>query len=320
LRKTSFVKTVQTTDPEKAALFIKNGGIVAFPTETVYGLGADVFNTDAVAKIFAAKHRPADNPLITHISDLAQIRLLASRVNPGAEKLINAFFPGPLTIVLPKTKEVPLVATAGMDSVGIRMPRLTAASRFIEACNTPVAAPSANVSGRPSPTTWRSVLEDLDGRIDCILQGEITEIGLESTVVDCTQKDPILLRSGAITLEEIRSVVPSARAANTADKRAGRSPGLRHKHYSPRARVVIINASDSIRENRKTAYIGLDPPSESVDITQLCSSVADYARAMFEFFRESDRARVGVIYCQRVPAVGLGKAIMDRLERASAAR
>src|SRR5205085_2464416 len=161
---------------------IKRSGVVAFPTETVYGLGANVFDETAITKIFEAKRRPADNPLIAHVSSIEQIGLLAAEITPKARQLISAFFPGPLTIVLKKTDAVPTIATAGLDTIGVRMPLNDLARRFIEACGMPLVAPSANLSGRPSPTTWQAVLEDLDGRIDCILQGDATEIGLESTV------------------------------------------------------------------------------------------------------------------------------------------
>jgi L-threonylcarbamoyladenylate synthase len=177
-------ETSLTTSPIEAARFIADGGIVAFPTETVYGLGANVFDAAAIAKIFEAKQRPADNPLIAHISSIDQITELASEISDSAKRLIEHFFPGPLTVVLKKSVNVPDMATAGLDSIGIRMPRSDLAREFLTACGTPVVAPSANLSGRPSPTTWQAVYEDLNGRIDCILQGEPTEIGLESTVVD----------------------------------------------------------------------------------------------------------------------------------------
>ncbi len=208
------MRTVLTRSAAEAAQVIKKGGLAAFPTETVYGLGADVFNEAALGNIFAAKDRPADNPLIVHIASLEQIGLLTSAVTASAEKFIAAFFPGPLTLVLPKSGNVSSLATAGLDSVGIRMPGNRLAQEFLRLCATPVAAPSANLSGRPSPTTWQAVFEDLDGRIDCILQDEETEVGLESTVVDCTGEVPQVLRSGAVTLEQLREVVPETKAAS----------------------------------------------------------------------------------------------------------
>ena len=190
------MKTVLTESPKAAADFIKKGGIVAFPTETVYGLGANVFDEKAVAKIFEAKQRPNDNPLIAHVGDLKQIESLVREITPNAQKFIEAFFPAPLTLVLPKAEKVPLIATANLETIGVRMPRNKVAQEFLKYCETPVVAPSANLSGKPSPTDWRAVYEDLNSRIDCILQGEMTEIGLESTVVDCTADELKIIRQG----------------------------------------------------------------------------------------------------------------------------
>ena len=224
------MKTVLTTFPSEAAEFIKRGGLTAFPTETVYGLGANVFDEAAVAKIFIAKQRPADNPLIAHVSDVSDIAKLVMEIPNAAQKFIDAFFPGPLTVVLKKSADVPLIATAGLDSIGVRMPRNKLAREFLTACGVPVVAPSANLSGRPSPTNWEAVLEDLDGRIDCILQGETTEIGLESTVVDCTKEKPVLLRPGAVSLEQLRNVVPETAVFSGTDNADTPSPGMRHRH------------------------------------------------------------------------------------------
>ncbi len=163
--------TVLTTNPETAAEFIRKGGIVAFPTETVYGLGANVFDAPSVARIFEAKMRPPDNPLIAHVGNFEQIKLLVKEITPSAQKFIDAFFPAPLTLVLPKADAVPPTATAGLDTIGVRMPKNELAREFLRACGVPVVAPSANLSGKPSPTGWPAVFEDLDGRIDCILQG-----------------------------------------------------------------------------------------------------------------------------------------------------
>ena len=297
---------------------IKRGGIVAFPTETVYGLGADVFNRDAIGSVFTAKLRPADNPLIAHISSVDQIGELATLITPSAQKLIAAFFPGPLTVVVPKTDRVPPNATAGLDTIGIRMPRSSPAKEFLAACGTAVVAPSANLSGRPSPTTWQAVLEDLDGRIDCILQGEPTEIGLESTVVDCTGDVPVLLRKGAISIEEVRGVVPETVAAADPSLEL-RSPGLRHKHYSPSAGVLLIGAHERLVTGPDTAYIGIAKSNglENLGLVRLCGTIEEYVHSVFEFFRECDRAGIKTIYCETVPETGLGAALMDRLRRAA---
>ena len=339
-----YVRTVVTNSPTEAAEFIKNGGIVAFPTETVYGLGANVFDPEAVAKIFEAKRRPADNPLIAHVASLEQIRELVSDIDQNAQKFIDRFFPGALTLVLPKSDRVPMIATAGLDTIGVRMPRHELARLFLNACGVPVVAPSANLSGKPSPTTWRSVLEDLDGRIDCILQGDATEIGLESTVADCTGDVPVLLRQGAISLSELQAVVPETVAYEAVAADVPRSPGLKHKHYSPRAHVVLVPVStgnDSDRgsdrsigtsqrsENPQSlsfpaltsssAFIGASEPAETFAIKLVCDTVDEYAHSLFEFFRECDRAAIQTIYCEEVSEVGIGAALMDRLRRAAEA-
>ncbi len=179
------MKTILTISPVEAAEFIRRGGTVAFPTETVYGLGANVFDERAIAKIFTAKQRPNDNPLIAHVGNLEQINSLVAEISETAQRFIEAFFPAPLTLVMPKSAKIPLVATANLETIGVRMPRNDLALEFLQMCETPLVAPSANLSGRPSPTTWQAVDEDLNGRIDCILKGKTTEIGLESTVVDC---------------------------------------------------------------------------------------------------------------------------------------
>ena len=311
------MKTVLTRSAIEAAAFIKRGVVVAFPTETVYGLGADVFDEKAIEKIFAAKNRPADNPLIAHVGAIDQIHSLASEISPSADKLIEAFFPGPLTIVLPRATKVPLIATAGLDTIGVRMPSNGLAEMFLRECGVPVVAPSANLSGRPSPTTWQAVREDLDGRIDCILQGEPTKIGLESTVVDCTRDSPVLLRKGAVPIEKLREIVPEISEVGSTDFGAAKSPGLKHRHYSPDARVVIVDDFDTLVLTSKDAYIGIKRPEGNTGRIRICTSIDEYATALFEFFRECDRLQVEKIYCQSVPENGIGAAIMDRIRRAA---
>lgn len=311
------MKTILTTSATEAADFIRSGGLTAFPTETVYGLGADIFNESAVRKIFAAKGRPADNPLIVHIGERDQIGGLVRYLSFDAAKLVEAFFPGPLTIVTLKSDAVPDIATAGLDSVGIRMPGNELAREFLGYCGTPVAAPSANLSGRPSPTTWQAVFEDLDGRIDCILQSDETEVGLESTVVDCTGEIPLVLRNGAVTLEQLQAVVPAMQIAVVDAAGSVKSPGLKHRHYSPRAKVILIETLE-VLDSAESAFIGLSSvSSKDFALVKICSSVTEYAHNVFEFFRECDRRGIGTIYCQRVANEGLGIALMDRLERAA---
>lgn len=312
------MQTVLTTSPTEAAEFIKKGGVVAFPTETVYGLGADVFNEKAVKKIYAAKRRPGDNPLIAHIGNLDQIKLLVSEINEPAQKFIKAFFPAPLTLVLPKSGRVPLIATANLETIGVRMPKNELARKFLTACKSPVAAPSANLSGKPSPTAWQAVFEDLNGRIDCILQGEMTEIGLESTVVDCTSAAPLVLRSGAVTLEDLQKIVPETRLYKLKKTERPRSPGLKHKHYSPKAGVILINRKSEIGNQKTKAFIGLNKPGQEFDLIKICRSVEEYAHEIFAFFRTCDARGIETIYCETVEEKGIGLAIMDRLKRAAA--
>ncbi len=310
------MKTVLTNSPIEAAEFIKRGGIVAFPTETVYGLGANVFDENAVAKIFQAKQRPNDNPLIAHVGNLAQIETLVSEITPNAQKFIEAFFPAPLTIVLPKSEKVPLIATANLDTIGVRMPKNKLAQEFLKACNVPVVAPSANLSGKPSPTDWQAVFEDLNSRIDCILQGEMTEIGLESTVVDCTSDIPLILRSGAISLEELQKIVPETQIYQTKKGEIVRSPGLKHKHYSPHAKVVLIS-DFRFQISDSSAFIGISQPDGKFDLVKTCPSIENYAHEVFAFFRECDAQKIETIYCETVAENGIGAALMDRLKRAA---
>jgi L-threonylcarbamoyladenylate synthase len=313
------METILTTSEKKAAEIIKAGGLAAFPTETVYGLGADIFNEAALENIFKAKGRPADNPLIIHVGEKDQIARLVLEITLSAQKFIEAFFPGPLTLVLAKSNKVSPLATAGLNTVGVRMPGNKSAREFLKLCGTPVAAPSANLSGRPSPTTWQAVFEDLDGRIDCILQGEETEVGLESTVVDCTGKAPVILRSGAVTIEQLQAVIPGTKFAQNNSADAPKSPGLKHKHYSPKAKTILIDELSQAMLNTENAYIGMSPTSTNNDfgLVKVCASVTEYAHSVFEFFRECDRREIETIYCQKVTADGLGAALMDRLERAA---
>ncbi len=310
------MQTFLTRLPTEAARFIKKGGVVAFPTETVYGLGANVFDERAIAKIFEAKQRPEDNPLIAHVGSLGQIESLVKEITPHARKFIEAFFPAPLTLVLPKSEKVPLLATAGLETIGVRMPKNETARKFLRACNVPLAAPSANLSGRPSPTHWQAVYEDLNGRIDCILQGEMTEIGLESTVVDCTSEYPLVLRSGAVTLEDLQQVVPETTIYKISENEPAKSPGLRHRHYSPKARVILIS-NFKFQISNRSAFIGLMKPEQDFELVKICTSVEEYAHEVFAFFRECDAKQIETIYCEKVVEKGIGLALMDRLRRAA---
>jgi L-threonylcarbamoyladenylate synthase len=313
------VKTKITTSPSVAAFFIKSGEVVAFPTETVYGLGANIFDEEAVKKIFIAKGRPLDNPLIAHIFDLSQLEGITSEVPKNAASLVEAFFPGPLTLILPKNEQVPSVATAGLETIGVRMPKHQVAQKFLRACPGPVVAPSANLSGRPSPTTWQAVKADLDGRISCILKGDRTEIGLESTVVDCAGETPVILRAGAVTLEDLSEVIPQTSIWTGADLAAPKSPGMKHRHYAPRAKVVLAPFPQYTVPMNSSAYIGLIAPPKAAMFKRIliCKDVEEYARELFNFFRECDEGAVETIFCQTVNEEGLGLALMDRIRRAA---
>ncbi|ACY48475.1 L-threonylcarbamoyladenylate synthase [Rhodothermus marinus] len=312
-------ETLLTTDVHEAAALIRRGELVAFPTETVYGLGADAFNPEAVRKIFEAKGRPLDNPLIVHIVHLDQLAHLVRDVPEAARRFMERFFPGPLTLVLPRHPDVPDEVTAGLPTVGVRMPRHPVAQAFLEACGTPVAAPSANRSGRPSPTRWEAVYADLNGRIACILQGDRSDMGLESTVVDCTGSEPVVLRAGAVPLEALREVVPETRLVGDETSLKARSPGTRYRHYAPQARVVLVDHPDEAVPDPRHAYIGLTPPAhpEAFGACCVCPDVETYAYELFDFFRRCDAQNCTRIYAQRVPHTGLGLALMDRLERAA---
>jgi len=311
------MKTILTTSAKEAAEFIKRGGNAAFPTETVYGLGANVFDENAIAKVFVAKQRPADNPLIAHVGSVEQIKLLVSEINETAQKFIEAFFPAPLTLVLPKAERVPLIATAKLETIGVRMPKNDLALEFLNYCETPVVAPSANLSGKPSPTTWQAVFEDLNGQVDCILQGEATVIGLESTVLDCTTEIPLVLRAGAITLEQLRKIEPKTKLYQNKKDEKPKSPGLKHRHYSPRAKVIILSSKFKVQSSRSKAFIGLNLPDEEFDLIKICASIEDYAHSLFAFFRECDGENIETIYCQKIAETGIGLALMDRIKRAA---
>jgi L-threonylcarbamoyladenylate synthase len=312
--------TTLTTSPTEAAEKLRSGGLVAFPTETVYGLGADAFQPDAVRRIFEAKGRPADNPLIVHVRRRDQIDRVAARVPPAAERLQEHFHPGPLTLILPKHPGLPSVVTAGLDTVGVRMPRLELTQTFLKACDTPVPAPSANRSGRPSPTTWGAVQQDLGGRIECILQGGRTEAGVESTVVDCTTKPVKVLRPGAISLEALRDVLGTVRGGGTDDASPVRSPGTRHRHYAPSAEVRRVEDPTAAQPGGGHAYIGLEAPCQpnAFGAVYVEEDLEAYAHDLFHVFRACDEEGIAVIYAQTVPSTGLGRALNDRLRRAAA--
>ncbi|HKF58734.1 MAG TPA: L-threonylcarbamoyladenylate synthase [Blastocatellia bacterium] len=320
-----------TPQPEliaRAASIIKRGGLVAFPTETVYGLGADATSDDAVRRIFDAKGRPADNPLIIHVADRQMLNRVAVDIADTAIKLIDQFWPGPLTLVLRRAPAIAPSVSAGLDTVAVRMPDAPIALALIRAAGIPIAAPSANTSGRPSPTSAGHVLEDLAGQVDMILDGGPAAIGIESTVIDMTVDPPVILRPGWVTRDAISDLIgPVRTTASSAD--LGRSPGTRYKHYSPRARVVLIQrgSAELIRQTcldlltkGAVAYLGHTPSGIShPQFAEMIIGPAsrDYAAAIYASLRLLDETNPDVIVVQGIEPSGEGEAVMDRLKRAA---
>ena len=294
-----------------AAEHLWNGEVVGFPTETVYGLGCDARSGEAVRKVFEAKGRPADNPLICHIADKEQIKDIVSEITPLAKLLIDAFMPGPITLVMKKSDLISSETTAGLDTVGVRMPSDPAANKFLKYAGIPVAAPSANLSGRPSPTSSRSVLEDMDGYIYAVIDGGDSEFGLESTVVDCTGEDPVILRPGAITKADIDAVLRKGEAVmsgSLSDKETPRSPGMKYRHYAPYAQVEIMkmpegtkitgdNAAGTDGRIDKSAYEPVDLKKLSDDeAKELVNIAAPFILRSREILAKNPFARIG-LYC-----------------------
>jgi L-threonylcarbamoyladenylate synthase len=332
---TTRVVPIDPTTPDRiaiaeAASIIRAGQLVAFPTETVYGLGADGLNSIALGRIYTVKSRPPDNPLILHLASRDQLALVAADVPAIAQRLMQAFWPGPLTLILAKTAGVPDLATAGLTTVAVRMPAHPVALALINAAQTPLAAPSANRSGRPSPTTAQHVCGDLCGRIPLILDAGPTRIGLESTVLDVTCSPPIILRPGGITREAIEAVVGHLQeVASMAQQR--RSPGTRYRHYSPRARVWLVEEAQAealqvavAKALQRGERVGcllhrLEPTHlpPLVKVIRLSGSLADYAQGLFSALRGLDGLGLDVIVVEGVQEQGLGVAVMDRLRRAA---
>ncbi|MDK2870487.1 MAG: L-threonylcarbamoyladenylate synthase [Pyrococcus sp.] len=315
-----------------AARLIREGKLVAFPTETVYGLGADALNEKAVKRIFEAKGRPADNPLIVHIADFSQVYELAREVPEEAKMLAKKFWPGPLTIVLPRREIVPDVTTGGLDTVAIRMPKNEIALKLIKLSGRPIAAPSANISGKPSPTTAEHVVDDFYGKIECIIDGGETKIGVESTVIDLTEWPPVLLRPGGLPLEEIEKVIGEVRihpAVFGKKVDVAKSPGMKYKHYAPDAEVIVVEGpKEKVRrkiaelveelkkKGKRVGVIG----SESYNADEffyLGETVEEVARNLFKALRYMDKAKVDIVLAEGVEEKGLGLAVMNRLRKAA---
>ena len=316
--KTLLIDSEDSKAIKDAAEHLKNGEVIGFPTETVYGLGCDARNGEAVKKVFEAKGRPADNPLICHIGDKEQIAGIVSEVTPLAQKLIDAFMPGPITIVMKKADSISDKTTAGLDTVGVRMPSHPVANKFLKACGVPVAAPSANLSGRPSPTGARSVLEDMDGYIYAVIDGGDSEYGLESTVVDCTGKDPVILRPGAVTKADIDAVLNGSEAVmsgSLADKETPRSPGMKYRHYAPYAQVEIMkmpegtkiegdDAAGSDGKIKKTSFTVEDLKKLTDDeAKELVNIASPFILRSREILASNPFARIGLYCGEEIKAV-----------------
>ncbi len=318
---------------------IRRGELVAFPTETVYGLGADALNPDAVLSIFKAKGRPNDNPLIVHIADPDMLRPLVAEIKPEVKKLLSAFWPGPLTIVLQKSPIVPMEVTAGLDTVAIRMPDHPIALELIKRAGVPIAAPSANRSGKPSPTLAEHVMEDMAGRISWIIDGGPCRVGLESTVLDMTGDIPTILRPGGITPEMIEQVAGMVRLdSGLIDGKSTekpKSPGMKYTHYAPNGEVIVVSGepekvfrwiNQSVQKDEEAGKkVFVLAAAEHLSQYAIHCGIAfgaaespeEIAMNIFRLFRDCDRLEADKIYVEAIPRAGIGLAVMNRLEKAA---
>lgn len=318
---------------DEAAGLLQNGEVVAFPTETVYGLGADATSETAVAKIFAAKGRPADNPLIAHVATKAQLQQLVSTVPTFVDKLIDTFSPGPLTYILPSNGTCATNVTAEQSTIGVRIPSHPVAQRLLRKCDLPIAAPSANLSGKPSPTTADHVWQDLNGKIAGLLDGGPTGVGVESTVIDCTSEIPIILRPGGVTKEQLQEVIGDVMVDPALANAVGRpkAPGMKYRHYAPEVPMWLIEGpaeklAEVIAEERenyaKIGVIASEETSERLCADQVISlgskeSLTDIAAHIYDALRTFKEGDVDLIVCEAFPEKGIGLAIMNRLKKAA---
>ena len=333
---TKLIKANDSNINETALLageILRNGGIVAIPTETVYGLAANALSGEAVKKIFEAKGRPQDNPLIVHVTDISEVTPLVKSIPDEARRLAERFWPGPLTMIMPKSEKIPMVTSGGLDTVGIRMPSHKVARALISACGSPIAAPSANLSGSPSPTTAQHVLNDMHGRIPAIIDGGACGVGVESTVISFEGEDGIrLLRPGFISAEDLMEITPNVLIDKGVLEKLGenvkvRSPGMKYKHYAPKADVTIIDSSlDAFREyvkthadNDTTLMVFTDNDCEGLDIPHICYGANDeeQAKELFDVLRELDDIGAKKVYARCPNKDGEGLAVYNRLLRAA---
>ncbi len=313
-----------TTEEEMeiAGEIVRNGGLVAFPTETVYGLGADAFNAEAVENIYTVKGRPADNPSIVHIWSRDQLPAITTEITPVMKKVMDAFWPGPVTMICQRTFEVPYVTTGGLETVGIRMPSNPAAQAFLKAAGCPVAAPSANLSGKPSPTTAEHVRDDFDGRIDAIIDGGPCEFGIESTVIDLTGDVPMILRPGIMTAEDFSEKLDMPVILDPALNKKPedpdfhpKAPGMKYKHYAPKAPMIIFEGEEEkvleAIEREKTEH---EMEGENVVVLTFGQDGAlSAAHELFAMLRSADRENADLILAAALPQKGVGFSVMNRM-------
>jgi L-threonylcarbamoyladenylate synthase len=345
--KTHLLKINNKKNPESkkislAAEILRHGNILAFPTETVYGLGARLSDIRAIKKIFKAKKRPPDNPLIVHVAKAAEAAKVAE-VTQEAKKLMKKFWPGPLTLVLKKKPIVPKIVTAGLSSVGIRMPNNSIALALLKAAGEPVVAPSANTAGKPSPTLAQDVYNDLRGRIPLIIDGGPTNIGLESTVLDLTHTPPAILRPGAVTHEQLKKILPSLSYPNNPNylnnpnhpsSLAPLAPGMKYRHYAPKAKIVLIRSKSPVRpimelikkyrsQGKKVGIMATSETKKQYHGASIVISVgsrknlASVAKNLFSTLRAFDQRHADIILAEGFPKHGIGEAIMNRLEKSA---
>lgn len=333
-------KNIDMQTIQLAGEIIQSGGLVAFPTETVYGLGGDALNADSSRKIYAAKGRPSDNPLIVHIAGIEALPFIAERIPDAAFRLAKQYWPGPLTMIFEKTEKVPLQTTGGLKTVAVRMPSNRIAKALIEAAGGFVAAPSTNRSGRPSPTMAKYVIEDLAGRVDMIIDGGEARIGLESTIVDLTGEKPVILRPGYVTKEMLEQTIGSVDVDRTIIEEnsslAPKAPGMKYRHYAPKGSLTVVEGAqrqvtDYINEKlrhlaeagKRTGVIATDETAGSYCQGTSIKSVGsrgdepEIARRLFRILREFDDEETEVIYAESFDSRGVGQAIMNRLLKAS---
>ena len=330
---------INAKDMEKVGEVLKNGGLAAFPTETVYGLGANALDEEAARKIYAAKGRPSDNPLIVHIAQMEDLYKIAEKVPEEAEKLAKAFWPGPLTMIFRKKDVVPYGTTGGLDTVAVRMPNREIALELIRAGGGYIAAPSANASGRPSPTTAEHVREDMDGRIDVIVDGGAVGIGVESTIVDLSEDTPMILRPGFINQEMLEKVIGKVEmdpAVSGADvKGTPKAPGMKYRHYAPKADLAIVEGTEeavvkkinelAAKAKARGEQVGIIATDETKDRYQegLVVSIGSrkeeetIAHHLYEVLRDFDQSAVKSIYSEAFYTPRMGQAIMNRLLKAA---